>query len=139
MGSVAPKASPTILHPLLNPIPVAFFTAAFLLDYRYWQMGAGARAALWLIGIGLLLSAVAIVIACVDVLRDRRVLRLPEIGVYISGVLTAYTIEFINWCARYFEGTHAIVPMGFELSAFAVLILAMTAWIGWKLNRRRSL
>jgi uncharacterized membrane protein len=136
MASIAPRRTPAILHPLLNPIPVAFFIAALALDYLYWQFGTGERIAFWLIGIGLALSGFAIGVACFDVLRNKHVLQLPDIGLYMSGILTAYAIEFVNWCARYFQGTQAVVPMGFELSAFAVLIFVLMASTGWRIAYR---
>ncbi len=48
-------------HPMLIPFPIAFFVSAFVCDLVYWQTAAPAwtTAALWMLGAGIVMAALA--------------------------------------------------------------------------------
>ena len=60
-----PKSTASIaghpIHPMLIPFPIAFFVATFVCDLAYWQTSnaAWATAAIWLLGAGLIMAALA--------------------------------------------------------------------------------
>src|SRR5512137_2025334 len=53
------------IHPMLIPFPIAFFVGTFVRDLVYWQTGseAWANATPWLLGAGLVMAALAAVMA----------------------------------------------------------------------------
>jgi uncharacterized membrane protein len=62
------------IHPMLIPFPIAFFTATLACDVAYWvtRNDAWPTAAMWLLGAGIIMAAVAAVVGLVDVVGDRR-------------------------------------------------------------------
>ena len=58
-----PKSTASIaghpVHPMLIPFPIAFFVFAFLCDLAFWGTADAfwATAALWLLGVGLVMAA----------------------------------------------------------------------------------
>src|SRR6188768_2201636 len=79
-----PKSTASIaghpLHPMLIPFPIAFFVAAFVWDLAFWRTGNAfwATAALWLLGAGLIMAALAAVVGLVDVLSEPRIRALND-------------------------------------------------------------
>jgi uncharacterized membrane protein len=63
------------IHPMLIPFPIAFFVGTFVCDLVFWRTGNTnwADATLWLLGVGLIMAALAAVVGLVDVLGDERV------------------------------------------------------------------
>jgi len=59
------------IHPMLIPFPIAFFVSTFVCDLAYWQSsnGALATAAIWLLGAGLVMAALAAIAGLTAVLR----------------------------------------------------------------------
>jgi uncharacterized membrane protein len=123
------------IHPMLVPLPIAFFVAAFLCDLGYWQTAnaAWATAAIWLLGAGLLSAAAAAVVGAIDFLGDQRIRALNDAWWHAGGNVVVVLIELYNWYARYAEGTAAVVPKGLLLSLIAVAILGFTGWKGGEL------
>src|SRR5262249_4670681 len=125
------------IHPMLIPFPIAFFIAAFLCDLAYWQAANAiwAMAAMWLIGAGLVMAALAAVAGLIDVLGDAQIRALNDVWWHAGGNVVVL-IELYNWYARYTEGTAAVVPKGLILSLIVVCILAFTGWKGWDMVYR---
>jgi uncharacterized membrane protein len=137
-----PKSTASIaghpIHPMLIPFPIALFVATFVCDLAYWQTsnGAWATAAIWLLGAGLIMAALAAVAGLTDVLGEPRIRALNDVWWHAGGNVLVVLIEFYNFYARYSEGTSAIVPKGLVLSLVVVCILWFTGWKGWEMVYR---
>jgi uncharacterized membrane protein len=142
MASQNPRSTANIaghpIHPMLIPFPIAFFVSAFVCDIVYWQSGnAGwSNAALWLIGFGLIVAALAAVMGVIDVLGEPRIRALNDVWWHAGGNVLVVLLELYSWYARYSEGTAAVVPKGIGLSLIVTLLLLFTGWKGWNMVYR---
>src|SRR5689334_2413986 len=106
-----PKSTASIaghpIHPMLIPFPIAFFVATFVCDLVYWQTTnpAWAIAAIWLLGAGLVMAALAAVVGLIDVFGDQRIRALNDVWWYAGGNVVMVLIQLYSWFARYSEGT----------------------------------
>jgi uncharacterized membrane protein len=126
------------IHPMVITFPVACFILAFVSDLAFAKTAGGfwAAASLWLLGIGLIMAALAALTGLIDVMGDDRVRSLPDAWLHAVGNIIAVLIELYNWYARYEHGASVIVPVGIVLSGVTVLILLFTAWKGGELVYR---
>jgi len=92
----------------------------------------GQRVAL-LLGIGLIMAALAAVMGLTDVLGDDQIRNLSDAWLHAGGNVVAVVIELYNWYSRYEHGTPAVVPTGLILSLVVVLILLLTGWKRWSI------
>ena len=117
---------------------IAFFVATFLCDLAYWQTsnGAWATAAIWLLGAGLVMAALAAVGGLTDVLGEPRIRALRDVWWHAGGNVLVVLIQLYNFYSRYSEGTSAILPNGLVLSLVVVCILVFTGWKGWEMVYR---
>src|SRR3954454_3206758 len=62
------------LHPMLIPFPIAFFVSTLVCDLVFWgtRSDIWSIAALWLLGAGLIMAALAAVAGLTDFVGDRR-------------------------------------------------------------------
>jgi len=123
---------------MLIPFPIACFVLAFISDLAFWKTSSDfwASASLWLLGIGLIMAALAAVMGLADVLGDDQVRNLSDAWLHAGGNVVAVVIELYNWYSRYEHGKDAIVPTGAILSLVVVLILLFTGWKGWEMVYR---
>jgi uncharacterized membrane protein len=123
------------LHPMLVSFPIAFFVTTFVCDLAFWLTGVSfwASASLWLLGVGLIIAALAAVVGLIDFLGEPRIRALNDAWWHAGGNVLAVLIELYNWYLRYTSGEVAIVPIGLALSLIVVCILLFTGWKGWKL------
>ena len=137
-----PKSTASIaghpIHPMLIPFPVAFFVATFACDLAYWQTSnsAWATAAVWLLGAGLVMAALAAVAGLTDVLGEPRIRALNTVWWHAGGNVLVVLIQLYNFYARYSEGPAAILPTGVILSLVVVCLLLFTGWKGWEMVYR---
>jgi len=126
------------IHPMLIPFPIAFFVSTFVCDLIYWQTAnsSWSTAAIWLLGAGLIVAALAAVAGLTDVLGEPRIRALNDAWWHAGGNVVVVLIELYNWYARYAEGTAAVVPKGLVLSLVVVCILLFTGWKGWEMVYR---
>ena len=126
------------IHPMLIPFPIAFFVGAFVCDLAFWGGGntMWATAALWLIGVGLIMAALAAVAGLTDFLGDAQIRGLNDAWWHAGGNVLAVVIELVNWYMRYSSGTAAVLPTGLVLSLIVVCILLFTGWKGWDMVYR---
>src|SRR5437763_11613006 len=63
------------LHPMLIPFPIAFFVSTLVCDLVFWgtRSEIWSIAALWLLGAGLIMAALAAVAGLTDFIGDRRI------------------------------------------------------------------
>jgi uncharacterized membrane protein len=126
------------IHPMLIPFPIALFVAAFVCDLVFWRTGntGWATAALWLLGAGLIMAALAALAGLTDVLGDPQIRGLNDAWLHAGGNVLVVLIELYNWYTRYANGSSAVVPTGLVLSFIAVLLLLYTGWKGGELVYR---
>lgn len=126
------------IHPMLIPFPVVCFVLTFVADLAFWKTGTDfwASASLWLLGIGLVMAALAAVAGVIDLLGDDQVRNLSDAWQHAGGNVIAVLIALYNWYSRFEHGTSAIVPTGLALSLIVVLILLFTGWKGWEMVYR---
>jgi uncharacterized membrane protein len=126
------------IHPMLIPFPIACFVLTLVSDIAFWRTGHDfwASASLWLLGIGLIMAALAAVAGLVDVLSDSQIRNLSDAWLHAGGNVLAVVLELYNWYMRYQGG--AVVPTGLVLSLVVVAILLFTGWKGWELVYRHK-
>ena len=111
-----PKSTASIaghpIHPMLIPFPLAFFVAVFVCDLAYWQSSneAFGTAAIWLLGAGLIMAALAAVAGLTDVFGEPRIRALNDVWWHAGGNILVVLIELYSFYARYSEGASAILP-----------------------------
>jgi uncharacterized membrane protein len=61
------------IHPMLIPFPIACFVLTFASDLAFWRTGHEfwSTASLWLLGVGLILAALAAIAGLTDVIGRR--------------------------------------------------------------------
>jgi uncharacterized membrane protein len=123
------------IHPMLVPFPIAFFVSTFLCDLAFWQTGnpAWSTAALWLLGAGLVMAALAAVAGLIDFLGDQRIRDLSTARWHAGGNVVAVLIALVNFYARFVGGPDAVIPTGLVLSLIVAGILLFTGWLGGEL------
>ena len=148
MSTVSPSSRPNPrstasiaghpIHPMLIPFPVAFFVATFVCDLVFWRGGnpSWADAAVWLLGFGLIVAALAALAGLVDLLGEARIRDLNTAWLHAGANVLAVSIELYNWYSRYIHGSSAVLPTGLVLSLIAVLILLFSGWKGWEMVYR---
>jgi uncharacterized membrane protein len=124
------------IHPMVIPFPIACFVLAFVSDLAVWRTGNDfwVNASLWLLGIGLIMAAVAAVAGLIDVMGDNQIQSLSDAWLHAGGNVIAVLIQLYNWYMRYEGGS--VVPTGLILSLVVVLILLFTGWKGWEMVYR---
>ena len=129
------------LHPAMIPFPIAFLTGALLADIAFWQTGGAfwARAAMWLVGAGLVMGALAAVLGLIDFLTIERVRRLTIGWVHFIGNAAALLLSLVNLWLRLGDPAAAVLPWGLVLSAVVGLILVVTGWYGGELAYRHKI
>jgi uncharacterized membrane protein len=126
------------IHPMLIPFPIAFFVAAFVCDLVFWATSnpAWSTGAMWLIGAGVVMGALAAVAGLTDVLGDPRIRALNDVWWHAGGNVVVVLIQIYNWYIRYSAGVSAVVPEGVILSLIVVCLLLFTGWKGWDMVYR---
>jgi uncharacterized membrane protein len=126
------------IHPMLIPFPIACFVLTLLSDIAFWRNANEfwSTASLWLLGVGLILAALAAVAGLIDVLSDSQIRNLGDAWLHAGGNVLAVVLELYNWYMRYQGG--AIVPTGLVLSLIVVAILLFTGWKGWEMVYRHK-
>jgi uncharacterized membrane protein len=126
------------IHPMLIPFPIAFFVATFVCDLVFWQSSNAmwATAAIWLLGAGIVMAALAALAGLTDVVGEPRIRALNDVWWHAGGNVVVVLIQLYNWWIRYTAGTSAVVPEGLVLSLIVVCILVFTGWKGWEMVYR---
>src|SRR5215217_7754935 len=83
------------IHPMLIPFPVACFVLAFVSDLAFWRTANAfwASASLWLLGIGLIMAALAAVIGLIDVFGDAQIRALNDVWLHAGGNVAVVVLE----------------------------------------------
>jgi uncharacterized membrane protein len=126
------------IHRMLIPFPIACFVLTLVSDLAFWRTSNDfwASASLWLLGVGLIMAALAAVMGLIDVLGDVQIRNLSDAWLHAGGNVIVVVIELYNWYSRYEHGSAAVIPTGLILSLVVVLILLFTGWKGWEMVYR---
>lgn len=117
------------IHPMLVPFPIVCFILALVCDVLYTQGHTElATASKWLLGIGLVMAALAAVAGLTDFFGEKRIQGSDAIKHMLANV-TAVILEIINFFLR-LNNDAAIGKIGVYLSIVVVLILVYSGWKG---------
>jgi len=127
------------IHPMLIPFPIVCFIGTFVTDIVYTRNhDAGwATASHWLLGIGLLMAALAALAGITDYLGDERVRRLGDALKHMIANVAAVVLELVNLVFR-LGNDDFIDSTGIYLSGVVVLLLLYSGWKGGDLVYRHG-
>ena len=127
------------IHPMLIPFPIVCFILTFVLDILYTRGDTGvAGATIWLLGIGLVMAALAAVAGLTDFLGDERVRGLADALKHMLANVTAVVLEVVNFVLRLRDPSF-IGSTGVYISGVVVLILIYSGWKGGDLVFRHGI
>src|ERR1700730_18761786 len=91
------------VRPALVTFPFPFFVATFICDLVYWGSGydAWATAAIWLLGAGIAMAALAAGEGLTDVLGDRRIGEMNDVRWRAGGNAIVVVIKLFNCFDRH--------------------------------------
>lgn len=126
------------IHPMLVPFPIVCFILTFVCDILYTQGHTElAAASTWLLGIGLVMGALAAVAGLTDFLGDDRLRGLSDALKHMLANVTAVVLELVNFFLRIKDAT-SIGSTGVYISLLVVLILLYSGWKGGELVYRHG-
>ncbi|MDF7758800.1 hypothetical protein PU683_04510 [Kosakonia cowanii] len=126
------------LYELLNPLPLGFFTAAWIFDILYLKSFQimWTDAASWLIAIGLVLAIVPRLINLMQVWITQRPLATAAVKIHFWLWLVAIVLAIFN-AFVHSRDAYAVVPLGVILST-AVVALLLIANVQLALRTRKG-
>jgi uncharacterized membrane protein len=124
---------------MLIPFPIVCFVGTLITDIVYTRNhDAGwATASHWLLGIGLVMAALAAAAGLTDYLGDERVRRLSDALKHMLANVTAVVLELVNLILR-LRHDDFIGSTGVYISGVVVLILLYSGWKGGDLVYRHG-
>jgi len=126
------------IHPMLIPFPIVCFILTFVLDILYTRGDVGvAGATKWLLGVGLVMAALAAVAGLMDFLGDERIRRLGDAVKHMLANVTAVVLELVNFALR-LKDDEFIGSTGVYISAVVIVILLYSGWKGGDLVYRHG-
>jgi uncharacterized membrane protein len=132
------KISDHPIHPMLVPFPIVCFIMTLILDILYVRGDTGvAGATNWLLGVGLVMGALAAVAGLTDFLGDDRVRGLGDALKHMLANVTAVVLEVVNFALR-LKNPDFIASTGVYISVVVVLILLYSGWKGGNLVFRHG-
>ena len=125
------------IHPMLIPFPIVCFIGTFVTDLVYNSNNeqGWATASFWLLGVGLVMAALAAVTGLTDFLGDDRVRGLSDAVKHMLANVTAVVLELVNFFLR-LNNPEFISSTGVYISGVVVLILLYSGWKGGDLIYR---
>jgi len=135
-GGAHPRSTAQIgghpIHPMLVQFPIVCFILIFIFDIFYARGDTGvAPYSNWVLGIGLVMAALAAVAGLTDFLGDKRIQSGDAVKHMLANV-TAVVLEVVNLVLR-LKNPDAIASPGVYISGIVVLILVYSGWLGGKL------
>jgi uncharacterized membrane protein len=127
------------IHPMLIPFPIVCFVGAFVTDIVYSrnQDLGWATASNWLLGVGLVMAALAAVAGFTDYLGDDRIRRLGDALKHMLANVAAVVLEVVNLVLRLRNPDFAD-STGIWISGVVVLLLIYSGWKGGDLVYRHG-
>src|SRR3954464_5426163 len=90
------------VHPMLIPFPIVCFIGTLITDIAYTRNPdpGWATASHWLLGVGLVMAALAAIAGLTDYLGDERIRRLSDALKHMLANVTAVVLEVVNLVLR---------------------------------------
>ncbi|HEY9845865.1 MAG TPA: DUF2231 domain-containing protein [Candidatus Caenarcaniphilales bacterium] len=128
------------IHPLIVLFPIAFLVGAAGSDLGYWLTTDPfwARASIWLIGVGLLSSAPAVLTGLSDFFGIERVRKRTAGWAHLGLNVVAIALSIINYLLRFGDPAKAILPWGLAISIVVATVLGLSGWYGAELIYRHK-
>ena len=119
------------IHPMLIPFPIVCFIGTLVTDIVFLNNhDAGwATASRYLLGVGIVMAALAAVAGLTDFMGDDRIRRTSDALKHMLANVTAVVLEIVNFVLR-LNNDDAIGKIGVYLSVIVVLILVYSGWKG---------
>ena len=127
------------IHPMLIPFPIVCFVGTLVTDIVYSRnLDPGwATASHWLLGIGLVMAALAAAAGLTDYLGDQKLRGLGDALKHMLANVTAVVLELVNLVLR-LNNNDFIASTGVWISGVVVLILLYSGWKGGDLVYRHG-
>ena len=127
------------IHPMLIPFPIVCFIGTLVTDIVFLNNAdAGwATASRYLLGVGLVMAALAAVTGLTDFMGDDRIRRSSTALQHMLANVTAVVLELVNFFLR-LNSDAQIGKVGVYLSAATVLVLVFSGWKGGDLVLRHG-
>jgi len=127
------------IHPMLVPFPIVCFIGALVTDIVFLNNHdhGWATASRYLLGIGLVMAALAAVAGLTDFFGEKRIQGSDAIKHMLANV-TAVVLELINLFIR-LHSDPAISKIGIYLSVIVAVILLYSGWKGGDLVYRHGM
>jgi uncharacterized membrane protein len=117
----------------------ACFVGTLLTDVTYWRSAEmmWADFSAWLLFAGLVMGALAVLAALVDLFSGRLFRTGGPVGLYLLGSIAVLVISFFNALVHSRDAWTSVVPTGLALSAAAVIVLLLVGLLAWSSGRNR--
>ena len=126
------------IHPMLVSFPIVCFILTFVCDILYTQGHTELAApSTWLLGIGLVMAALAAAAGLTDFLGDDQIRNSSDALKHMLANVTAVVLELVNFFLRIKDVT-SIGSTGVYISLVVVLILLYSGWKGGDLVFRHG-
>lgn len=126
------------IHPILVQFPIVCFILTFIFDIFYTRGQTDvAPWGNWVLGIGLVMAALAAVAGLTDFLGDKRIQGSDAVKHMLANV-TAVVLEVVNFVLR-LKNPDSIASTGVYISGLVVLILIYSGWKGGALVYRHGI
>jgi uncharacterized membrane protein len=119
------------IHRWLAAFMASCFVGTLATDVAYWGTAnmQWADFSAWLLSVGVVVGWVAVVVALIEMLVVRSLLRSRITWPYAIGSLIALIIATVNTFMHTRDAWTSVVPWGLVLSAATVLVLILTGWM----------
>jgi uncharacterized membrane protein len=127
------------IHPMLVPFPIVCFIGTLVTDVVFLSTSnpMWAIASRYLLGIGIIMAALAAIAGLTDFFGEKRIQGSDAIKHMLANV-TAVVLSIINFFVR-LHSDAAIRGIGIVLSVIVVLILLYSGWKGGDLVYRHGM
>jgi uncharacterized membrane protein len=132
-----PRATVTVgrrpIHSMLVPFPIVCFVGVFFTDLAYWKTlnVMWERFSIWLLVVGLIMAALAIVAGLIDFIFSRQARAVRPAWLHVIGTIVVLALSVLNAFVHSRDAYTAVVPQGIVLSGIVFIILLITGWMGW--------
>lgn len=139
-----PKSTANIgghpIHPMLVPFPIVCFILTLVADIVFINNHdpGWATASRWLLGIGIVMAALAAGAGLTDFMGDDRIRSMSDALQHMLANVTAVVLEIVNFVLR-LNSDDSIASVGIYLSVIVVLILLFSGWKGGELVFRHGI
>lgn len=123
------------IHPMLVTFPIAFLMGALATDVAFWWTADPfwARAAFWLVGVGLAGGTAAAIAGMTDFFTIPRIRNMIRGWGHFLAAIVVISFASANFMLRWAEPVANVLPWGLLMSLITALMLAFTGYLGGKL------